>query len=49
MTCRRCPDWQVKRAHAHFPSEAMRAEYESYVRLGRVFMQDHAALAAEGV
>lgn len=47
--CRKCPDWQVKRANAHFPSPEVRAEYEEYIRLGRVFMQKHEALAVEGV
>jgi radical SAM protein with 4Fe4S-binding SPASM domain len=35
--CRKCPDWQVKRAQTHFPSEVSRLDYESYIRLGRVF------------
>lgn len=47
--CRKCPDWQVKRANAHFPNQAVRDDYESYIRTGRVFMQKHEALAAEGV
>ena len=47
--CRKCPDWQVKRANAHFPSPAVREDYESYIRTGRVFMQNHAALSAEGI
>ncbi len=39
--CRRCPDWQVKRANAHFPNDEVRDAYETYVRRGRVFMQPH--------
>jgi radical SAM protein with 4Fe4S-binding SPASM domain len=41
--CRECPDWQVKKALAFFPNDAVRADYEAYVRLGRVFMQPHAS------
>jgi hypothetical protein len=37
--CRECPDWSVKRALAFFPNDAVRADYESYIRLGRVFME----------
>lgn len=33
--CRSCPDWQVKRAQAHFPDDLAQKEYEDYVRLGR--------------
>lgn len=40
--CRRCPDWQVKRAQVHFPDDVARAGYETYIRSGRVFMQRHA-------
>jgi hypothetical protein len=29
----------VKRALAFFPNDAVRADYESYIRLGRVFME----------
>ncbi len=47
--CRKCPDWQVKRANAHFPNQAVRDDYEAYIRTGRVFMQKHEALAVEGV
>jgi len=47
--CRKCPDWQVKRANAQFPSAAAREDYEGYIRMGRVFMQNHAALPAEGI
>jgi radical SAM protein with 4Fe4S-binding SPASM domain len=39
--CRLCPDWQVKKAHAYFPNEAMKADYEAYVRKGRTFMENH--------
>lgn len=45
--CRRCPDWQVKRASAQFPGPEIRKEYEQYVRMGRVFMQDHPLAAGE--
>ena len=41
--CRECPDWSVKRALAFFPSDQVRADYESYIRLGRVFMEEPAA------
>ena len=43
---RKCPGWHVKRANAHFPSQAVRNDYEGYIRMGRVFMQKHEALAA---
>ena len=39
----------IKRANAHFPNAAVREDYEGYIRTGRVFMQNHAALAAEGI
>lgn len=39
--CRKCPDWQVKRAVAHFPNDELRHDYEQYIRMGRVFMQQH--------
>jgi MoaA/NifB/PqqE/SkfB family radical SAM enzyme len=39
--CRKCTDWNVKRAHAFFPSDEMREEYEAYIRKGRVFFQEH--------
>lgn len=39
--CRKCTDWNVKKAHAFFPSEQMRADYEGYIRKGRVFFQQH--------
>lgn len=43
--CRRCPDWQVKRAQAYFPNDAMRQAYEAYVQMGRVFMERHPGAA----
>lgn len=33
--CRRCTDWDVKRADAFFPDEGSRAAYVAYVRQGR--------------
>jgi len=39
--CRQCPDWEVKKAHAYFPDDAMKDSYESYVRKGRTFMEQH--------
>lgn len=39
--CRTCPDWQVKKAAAYFPSEDSRMEYETYVKKGRSFLQRH--------
>jgi len=41
--CRKCPDWAVKKAQAFFPDESLRKDYEGYIRLGRAFMQPHAA------
>jgi hypothetical protein len=32
--CRKCPDWMVKRAEAHFPGAEIQKQYEDYVRLG---------------
>ncbi|MBI3125995.1 MAG: radical SAM protein [Candidatus Tectomicrobia bacterium] len=47
--CRKCPDWQVKRAHAYFPDAATQERYETYIRQGRVFFQEHnSSLAAGG-
>lgn len=40
--CRKCTDYEVKKAQAFFPDEQTRAEYEAYVRLGRVLMQEQA-------
>lgn len=39
--CRKCPDWEVKKAHAYFPDDALKEEYETYVRKGRTFMEHH--------
>lgn len=39
--CRKCTDWQVKKAHAFFPDEATRSRYEEYVRRGRSFHEQH--------
>jgi len=39
--CRKCTDWQVKKAHAFFPDEATRERYEGYIRRGRVFQEQH--------
>ena len=47
--CRKCPDWQVKRANAYFPNPEARSDYEGYIRTGRVFMQQHDSLAAAGI
>ncbi|MFQ5880854.1 MAG: radical SAM/SPASM domain-containing protein [Candidatus Methylomirabilales bacterium] len=47
--CRRCPDWAVKKAQAFFPHEALKEDYEGYIRLGRAFMQEHAAPQDEAV
>ena len=41
QVCRECPDWGVKKAHAYFPSDDAKATYESYIILGREFMEDH--------
>ena len=46
--CRACPDWKTKRATAYFPNDALRERYETYVRLGRVKMEDHLAPTDEG-
>jgi radical SAM protein with 4Fe4S-binding SPASM domain len=39
--CRRCPDWKAKRAEAFFPDTPSRERYETYVRSGRTFYEDH--------
>jgi radical SAM protein with 4Fe4S-binding SPASM domain len=39
--CRRCTDWEVKKAHAFFPNDQVRQNYEDYVRRGRTFYQSH--------
>jgi radical SAM protein with 4Fe4S-binding SPASM domain len=39
--CRKCPDWQVKKARAYFPDDATKVAYESYVRKGRTFQEQH--------
>lgn len=39
--CRKCPDWNVKKAHAYFPDDVAKKEYEDYVRMGRSFMEEH--------
>lgn len=39
--CRKCTDWNVKKAHGFFPNDDMKRDYEAYVRLGRHFFQDH--------
>lgn len=38
--CRKCTDWNVKKAHAYFPDEATRQRYEEYIRRGRKFHQN---------
>ncbi len=38
--CRKCPDWKVKKAHAYFPSDAIKHEYEEYINRGRAFARD---------
>ena len=38
--CRECTDWPVKRAQAFFPDEATQRDYEAYIRLGRVFLEE---------
>lgn len=43
QVCRECTDWSVKKAQAFFPNERLGADYEAYIRLGRVFMQDPGA------
>jgi radical SAM protein with 4Fe4S-binding SPASM domain len=47
--CRECPDWSVKQAQAFFPNEQVRAEFEKYIRSGRVFMQEQVAPQDEAV
>ncbi len=39
--CRKCPDWGVKKARAYFPDTFWEAEYEGYLRQGRIFLQQH--------
>jgi radical SAM protein with 4Fe4S-binding SPASM domain len=39
--CRRCPDWEVKKAHVYFPDSTSQEHYETYVRKGRVFTPEH--------
>jgi len=34
--CRKCPDWQVKRAEVYFPDAVTKAAYEAYVQKGRI-------------
>jgi radical SAM protein with 4Fe4S-binding SPASM domain len=41
QVCRECPDWEVKKAHAYFPDDSVKKEYEDYVTLGRTFMESH--------
>ena len=38
--CRKCPDWQVKKAHAYFPNDELKQEYEEYINRGRAFARD---------
>lgn len=39
--CRRCTDWEGKKAHVFFPDETVRQRYEEYVRRGRLFFESH--------
>jgi radical SAM protein with 4Fe4S-binding SPASM domain len=39
--CRQCTDWEVKKAHAYYPDEATQEAFESYINLGRDFMERH--------
>lgn len=46
--CRECPDWKTKRASAFFPNDVLKERYETYVRMGRVKMEEHLAPTDEG-
>ncbi len=39
--CRKCPDWEVKKAHAFFPNEEVKQDYEAYISKGRTFTARH--------